>query len=76
MRVAVVRPQQTWRDLGRRLAVGLVLLAFYAWLLMLIAGTLTDWHLSYWHTVLGLVGLRLVQNTSGYLSWTHPAGKQ
>ena len=45
------------------------------WILMLIVGTVTDWALSYWHTILALIGLRLAQLGSSYAMWTKPGWK-
>ena len=72
MNVAVVRPKQGAAYWTGRVVIGVGLTALVGWWLMLIAGTVTPWHPSYWHTILALVGLRLVQVGSGWSNWTHP----
>jgi len=73
-RVAVVRPKLTGVELFARclLAAGFTFLN--SLFLMLIFPAVTPWHPSYWQSVLVLVGLRIVQNGSGWINWTHPAG--
>jgi hypothetical protein len=75
LRVAVVRPKQGPDYWAVRIAVGVALTALIGWWLMLIAGAVTPWHPSYWHSILALVGLRMVQVGSGWSNWTHPFGK-
>lgn len=74
-RVAIIRRRPTWRALANQVAVGLAIISLTGWWLMLIIGTVTDWDLSYWHTVLSLIGLRLVQVGSAHRQWTIPAEK-
>lgn len=75
IRVAVVRPHQPPGYWVGKVLVGLALTALLGWWLMLIAGAVTTWDPSYWHSILTLVGLRLVQVGSGWTNWTHPFKK-
>ena len=72
MKVAVVRPKQGTAYWFWRIVFGLGATALIGWWLMLIAAAVTPWHPSYWHSILALLGLRLVQVGSGWSSWTHP----
>lgn len=75
--VAVVRPISKPEDVVGKVIVGLLLTALVAWLLMLIAGTVTGWGLSYWHTLLSLLAIRMVQIVPSARSWTHkPKGSK
>lgn len=75
-RVAVVRPKLN----GGEKAARFILAAGFTFLnglfLMLIIPAVTSWHPNYWQSVLVLVGLRILQNGSGWINWTHaPASK-
>ena len=76
VRVTVVRYQ---RDTAEKVAIVILATGFLfliAWLLMLIVGTITPWHPSYWHALLAVIGIRLLpRGGSGWLSWTWPAKK-
>lgn len=76
MRVAVVRPHQGTDFWAVRLPVMIALTALTGWWLMLILGTVTPWHLSYWHSILTLIGIRMVQVGPGWSNWTHPFKKE
>lgn len=71
MRVAVVQPKRDAAYWFWQIFFGLLATALIGWWLMLIVGTVTPWDLSYWHSVLTLFGLRLVQVGSGWMNWTH-----
>lgn len=67
--VEVVRPRKPRSEKTAEFIVQTALTFQFAWILMLIAGTITAWHPSYWHSVLALIGIRLVQR-SDFLAWT------
>lgn len=71
MRVAVMRQKRTTGEATARIFVLIGATFLVAWLLMLIAGAVTTWDPSYWHTLLALLGLRMVQTGSGWMEWTH-----
>lgn len=71
VRVAVVRPKLTWSDVVVKLVVGLLVTLLTAWVLMLIAGEVTDWGLGYLDTVLVLAAVRLLQVAPNSKTWTH-----
>jgi len=73
VKVHVVRPKQSWSDFVSKVTIKLALTFFTAWVLMLIVGEVTTWGLGYWHTLLVLLAIRMVQIVPSATFWTHKA---
>ena len=73
-RVAVVRPKLSGPVVFARFVLAAGFTFLNGLFLMLIIPAVTPWQPSYWQSVLFLVGLRIVQNGSGWVNWTHAAG--
>ena len=71
--VAVIRPAVKPEDVIAKFLIGAPMTFLLGWILMLIAGAVTDWGLSYWNTVLALIGIRLVQVKPSAQWWSHKA---
>ena len=72
--VEIVRPRLTGKDVIIRLLGDLMSLAINAWVLMIVLDALNIWALGYWHTVLLVVGVRVLQRSdSSYQMWTRMA---
>jgi len=69
--VTIVRP----RDPVSTIVVSLSRAFLSSYFLMLILGVLTTWHVSYWHSVLIVLGAGLLRGDIAYLSWSR-AGKK
>lgn len=71
MNVEIVRPKKSTAQLIGSLLGHIGGIALSGWILMLILGTVTPWHPSYWHSVLIFIAARsLSSGSSGYLNWT------
>ena len=73
--VTIVRPYKTGPE---RIGTLLGYIAVYfinALPLMLILGAITDWGFGYWHTLLALVAIQMVQVRSNYAFWTKEGKK-
>lgn len=76
MPVTVVRPKRGLAFSVGHLIAALAYLALRAWIVMLAAGALTPWHLSYWNAVLLCFAVPLLLRAgSNYGSWTKGANE-
>ena len=64
MPVTIVRPKMTVSAALGRLAAKLVLLAADAWIVMVVASAVFGYHFSYWHAIVFLLAVRVLQINS------------
>ena len=69
-RVAIVRPRWGIKEFRARIIQGVAFTALFGWLLMLIAGAVTTWDPSYWHSILTYLGARFLQRGSEHRDWS------
>lgn len=71
MNVHVVRPKMSRAEVIGRILGRFLGMLLIAWILMLIIEEVTDWDPSYWHTLLSLYAVRLIQVKDNSYFWTH-----